>query len=170
MIGIPDRTEASPESFTYIDRITDSDIISVLETQLPETVALLRGISEERSLYRYAPGKWSIREAWNHVNDAERILTFRAVWFARGYEAPLPGFDQDIAVRAAGADATPWSRHVDEFEHVRLATLALFRNLPAQAWHRDGVANENRVTVRALAYIVAGHLAHHVAGLRERYL
>jgi hypothetical protein len=169
MIGIPDRTEASPESFTYIDRINDGDILRVLESQRTETMALLRGVSEDRSLFRYAPGKWSIRELWNHVNDAERILTYRALWFARGYDAPLPGFDQDIAVGRAQADQIPWSRHVDEFGHIRLATLALFQNLPAEAWHKVGIANESRVTVRALAYVVAGHLAHHVTILRDQY-
>jgi hypothetical protein len=170
MIGLPDRTEAAPDYFTYIDRITDGDITGVLDKQMHEAMAILRGISEERSLYRYAPGKWSIREAWSHVNDAERVFTFRALWFARGYETPLPSYEQDIAAEAAQAHRIPWTRHIDEFSHIRLATLDLFRNLPADAWHRQGTASGNRVSVRALAYIAAGHAAHHLAILRERYL
>jgi hypothetical protein len=170
MIGIPHRTEAAPHFFTYIDRISDADITRVLETQKRETTEFLRGISEERSLHRYAAGKWSIREAWNHVNDLERVFTFRALWFARGFKAPLESFEQDIAVPTAQADAIPWARHIDEFEHIRCATIDFFRNLPAEAWHRHGTASGNTVTARALAYIAAGHADHHLTILKERYL
>jgi hypothetical protein len=169
-IGIPERTEASEYYFNYIDHITSGDILSVLESQLEETTGVLRGISEEKSLYRYAPDKWSIREAWNHVNDAERVFVSRALWFARGFDSPLPSFEQDIAVRTAGAGAIPWARHVEEFRQIRLATLPFFRNLPGEAWKRTGTASGNAFTVRAMAYIVAGHTAHHTAVLRERYL
>jgi DinB superfamily len=170
MIGLPERTEAAEYYFKYIGRITSNDITSVLETQADETAAFLRGISEEKSLYRYAPGKWSIRQAWNHVNDSERAFIFRALWFARGFESPLPSYDQEIAVAAAGADEVPWARHVEEFRQIRLGTVAFFRNLPAEAWKRSGTASGNLFTVRALAYIVAGHTVHHMAILRERYL
>jgi hypothetical protein len=170
MLGIPERTEATPYYFNYIDRITSSDITGVLESQLDETTAFLRGISEEKSLYRYAPGKWSIRQAWNHVNDAERVYVSRALWFARGYESPLPSFEGEIAVGAAQADAIEWVRHMDEFRQIRLATVAFFRNLPVEAWKRSGTASGNPFTVRALAYIVAGHTVHHATILRERYL
>jgi hypothetical protein len=170
MIGLPERTEAAEYYFKYIDRITSNDITSVLETQAEETTAFLHGISEEKSLYRYAPGKWSIRQAWNHVNDSERAFIFRALWFARGFESPLPGYEQEIAVAAAGADEVPWARHVDEFHQIRLSTVAFFRSLPAEAWKRSGTASGNLFTVRALAYIVAGHAVHHMAILRERYL
>src|SRR5215475_2590136 len=121
LIGIPERTEASEYYFNYIDRITSGDILSVLESQLEETTGVLRGISEEKSLYRYAPDKWSIREAWNHVNDAERVFVSRALWFARGFDSPLPSFEQDIAVRAAQSDSVPWAEHVHEFLQIRLA-------------------------------------------------
>jgi hypothetical protein len=170
MIGLPERTEAAEYYFTYIDRITSPDIVSVLETQADETAAFLSGISEEKSLYRYAPNKWSIRQAWNHVNDAERVFVYRALWFARGFESPLPSFEQEIAVRGAQADAIEWSRHVEEFRQIRRATLAFFRNLPPEAWKRSGTASGNPFTVHALAYIVAGHVVHHMGILRERYL
>jgi hypothetical protein len=170
MIGPPERDEAAPYYFTYIDRITSNDIHDVLESQAEETTSFLRGISEENSLYLYAPGKWSIRQMWNHVNDAERVFVSRALWFARGFETPLPSFDQDIAVGAAAADAIEWARHVDEFQQIRVATLAFFRNLPADAWQRRGTASGNAFTVRALAYIVAGHTVHHQTILGERHL
>jgi uncharacterized damage-inducible protein DinB len=174
MIGRPERTEAAPYYFTYIDQIIgndgDGDILGILETQTDVTTAFLRDISEEKSLYRYAPGKWSIRQTWSHVNDAERIFVSRALWFARGFEAPLPSFDQEVAVAAAGADTVKWASHVEEFRQIRMATVALFRNLPADAWLRRGTASGNVVSVRALAYLVAGHAVHHMTVLRERYL
>jgi hypothetical protein len=98
------------------------------------------------------------------------VFTFRALWFARRFDSPLPSFDQDVAVSTAGADSRPWQSHRDEFSAVRRATLELFRNLPSDAWMRRGVASGNPFTVRALAYITAGHVAHHNRILRERYL
>ena len=170
MIGIPERTEAAPYYFTYIDRITTPDILGRLESQLNEVTTFLRGIAEEKSLYRYAPGKWSMREALSHLNDCERMFVFRAFWFARKFDTALPSFDQDVAVAGANADQIPWSQHVDEFQQVRRATLPFFRNLSEDAWKRTGIASGNPFTVRALAYIAAGHVDHHVAILRERYL
>jgi len=170
MIGLPERTEAASYYFTYIDRVTEPNIVARLESQHDQILALLRGISEEKSLHRYAPGKWSIREAWGHVNDTERVFLHRALWFARGFETPLASFDQEIAVQGAQSDKIDWAAHVEEFRTIRLGTLTFFRNLPADAWMRSGIASDNRVTVRALAFIIAGHVAHHEAILRERYL
>lgn len=169
MIGRPQPNEAAPYYFGYINRITADDIVGALKTQLDETLPFLRGISEGQSLHRYAPDKWSIRQMWNHVNDTERVFVFRTLWFARGHDSALPSFEQDIAVRAGKADDCPWTRHVEEFREVRLATLSFFRNLPEEAWMRSGVASGNPFTVRACAYIVAGHVAHHAAVLREKY-
>ena len=169
-IAVPDKTEAAEYYFTYINQVPPGDIGRVLETQRSETLALLRGVSEERSLHRYAPDKWSMREVVSHLNDAERLFTFRALWFARGFDSPMASFDQNIAIASAGAGARSWSSHVDEFAAVRGATLHLFEHMPADAWERRGIASDNPVTVRALAYITAGHVAHHVRILRERYL
>ena len=167
----PDRTEAAEYYFTYIDQVPgDGDISRILESQSTETLALLRGIPEERSSHRYAPGKWSIRQVVSHLNDTERMFVFRALWFARGFDSPLPSFDQDIAIAAAGADARSLSSHAEEFRAVRAASVTFFQNLPADAWTRRGVASGNPFSVRALAYIAAGHVAHHVRILRERYL
>ncbi len=170
MIGRPQPTEAASYYSTYIDRVTSDDIVSVLATQLDETVAFLSAISEEQSLKRYAPDKWSMRELLGHVNDGERVFMYRAMWFARGFEDPLPSFDQKIGFKAAGSDNVSWSNHIDEFRAIRSSTVAFCRNLPADAWLRSGVASDSPVTVRALVYIVAGHVSHHVNVLRERYL
>ena len=170
MIARPQPNEAASYYSTYIDRVTSDDIVAVLTTQLDETKAFLSAISEEQSLHRYAPDKWSMRELLGHVNDTERVFMFRAVWFARGFEDPLPSFDQEIGFKAAESDKVSWASHIEEFRAIRLSTLAFFRNLPGEAWLRSGVASGNSVTVRALAYIVAGHVSHHVSVLRERYL
>jgi hypothetical protein len=168
---LPDRTEAAEYFFTYIDRVPrDADVLRVLEDQLPETLKLLEGISEERSLYRYAPGKWSFRETLSHINDTERMFTFRAMWFARGLESPLPSFDQDAALAGAFAEERPWREHLDEFRVVRAASLALFRSIRDDVWSRRGIASGNPFSVRALAYITAGHVAHHNILFKERYL
>lgn len=170
MIGRPDNSEAAAYYFTYIDLVEGDDVEAVLASQLNEFSALFSGISEEKSLHRYAPEKWSIRQLLNHVTDTERAFAFRALWFARGFDTPLPSYDQDIAAAGAEADRVPWAAHVEEFRRVRLSTVALFASLPPEAWIRRGIASDKPFTVRALAYIVAGHLSHHIKILRERYL
>lgn len=166
----PQPNEFASYYSTYVDRVTREDIVPVLTEQLDEALAFLSEISEEQSLQRYAPDKWSRRELLGHVNDTERVFMFRALWFARGFEDPLPSFDQEIGFKAAGSDKVTWANHVDEFRAIRSATLSFFRNLPDEAWSRSGIASDSSVTVRALAYIVAGHVSHHLAILRERYV
>jgi hypothetical protein len=170
MAAIVDRTETADYYFRYIDQVGEGDICRILEAQFPETLTLLRSISDAKSLYRYAPGKWSIRETVSHLNDTERLIVSRAFWFARGFEDPLPSFDQNQAIATAGADERSWTSHLEEFRAVRAATLTFFQNLPADAWSRRGIASGNPFTVRALAYIAAGHVTHHVKILRERYM
>jgi hypothetical protein len=170
MTGRPDPSEAAAYYFTYIDQVASVDIRSVLGSQAQELLPLFSEISEQRSLHRYAPDKWSLRQVLNHVNDTERAFAFRALWFARGFEAPLPSYDQNVAAAGADADRIPWAAHVEEFQSVREATISLFDNLPAEAWMRSGIASDNRFTVRALAYIIAGHVAHHARIIRERYM
>jgi hypothetical protein len=171
IVAPPDRTEAAEYYFKYIDQVDPADdICRILERQLDETVQAMSAIADERSLHRYAPDKWSIREVLSHLNDTERLFVFRAMWFARGFDSPLPSFEQDVAISTAGADERSWSSHIDEFRAVRAATLAFFQNLPADAWARRGVASGNPFTVRALAYIAAGHVTHHLRVVRERYL
>jgi len=170
IIGPPDKSEAAEYYTKYIEQVPAGDIRQVLSAQLADLTSLYSDISEERSTRRYAPDKWTIRQVASHISDSERVFSFRAFWFARGYDAPMPSFDQDVAIKVAGADERSWQSHVDEFRAVRSTTLALFNSLPADAWARRGVASDNPVTVRALAYIVAGHAAHHARILREKYL
>jgi hypothetical protein len=170
MIGRPAPNEAAPYYFGYINRVSGDDILRTLQSQLDETLPFLRGITEEKSLYRYAPEKWSIRQMWGHVNDTERVFLMRALWFARKFETALPSFDQEIAVANANSDEVPWARHVEEFREIRLATISFFRNLPEEAWTRTGTASGNPFSVRACAFIVAGHVTHHAGVLHEKYL
>src|SRR4030095_15177364 len=171
MKGRPQSEEAAPYYFTYINQVVgDGDIVEIVERQLDDSLALFSTISEEQSLYRYAPEKWSVRQLLNHVTATERATAFRAFWFARGFETPLPSYDQDIAAAGAEADTVSWAKHVEEFGTVRRSTITLFRNMPSGAWMRSGIASDNPFTVRALAFIIAGHLAHHITILRERYL
>lgn len=166
----PERSEAKDYYWKYIDRVQDGDICAALERLGGETVALLRTISDVQSLHRYAEDKWSIREAAGHVNDCERLFLSRAFWFARGFTSELPSFDQEVAVAASGATEQPWASLIDEFATVRAATLSFFRNLPEEAWTKTGVASGNPFTVRALAYLIAGHADYHNEVLRDRYL
>lgn len=169
MRGRPAPEEVPPGLVGYVGEVASDDVLAVLETQFSEVPPLLRGISEERSLFRYAEGKWSIRESWAHVSDTERIFTYRALRIGRGDETPLPGFEQDDYVKTAGSDALSWASHVDEWIAVRAATLALFRGFPPEAWTRFGTSSGKRVSMRALAFGTAGHVQHHLDLLRNAY-
>lgn len=168
--GFPKPEEAAAYYSRYISRIAGDDIVQILDDQRHEAAAFLNAISEEQSLHRYAPEKWSIRGVLSHVNDTERVFVYRAFWFARGLPGPLPSFDQELSAPKAGADRVSWACHVEDFRAVRLATVSLLHNLAPEAWNRSGVASDNPCSVRALAYITAGHLVHHLAIIRERYL
>ncbi len=170
MIGRPQESEAATFYWKYIDKVRGDDPIAALELQLGAASALFSGISEERSLFRYAPEKWSIRQALNHVTDMERVFAYRALWFGRGFTGALESFDENAGEAAAHADRVSWAAHVEEFRQVRRATISLFRNMPDEAWSRSGVANGNLISVRSLAFLAAGHAEHHLALLRERYL
>ena len=170
MIARPQDAEVAPYYFLYINQVTGDDPIAAIENQLAESQALFAKISEEKSLHRYAPDKWSIRQVLNHVTDTQRAFAFRTLWFARGFDIPLPSYDQNIAATGAEADRISWAAHVEEFRAVRLSTISLFKNMPSHAWTRSGIASGNPFTVRALAYIIPGHVAHHPTLLRERYL
>src|SRR5580704_16512774 len=123
-MSLPQRTEAEPHYFTYIDLISGDDILQTMNVQLDDTAALLVGVSEEKSLHRYAPDKWSVRQVISHVNDTERVFAFRALWFARGFSDPLPSFDQNIASKTARADDHPLASYSEEFRNIREATLS----------------------------------------------
>lgn len=171
MTGKPDRSEAAEYHFGYIDKVASNDILPYLDQQTEELLGLFAGINEEQSQSRYEPGKWTLREALGHINDTERVFCFRCFWIARaGGESPLPGFDQDVFAAHAGSDARSWASHVEEFRVIRASTMAMLKSLPAEAWSRAGTVSDYRITVRALAYMVAGHAEHHRRILVEKYL
>jgi hypothetical protein len=165
----PATTEYASYYEKYVSKVPDGDVVETLATQLDETLAVLRAISEERGTHRYAPDKWSIKEVVGHIIDTERIFADRALRFARNDPTPLPGYEQDPYIENASFDSCALADLVDEFEHVRRGNILMFRNLSPEAWLRQGIASENPVTVRALAYILAGHERHHMLVLRERY-
>ena len=166
----PEVGEYAPYYEKYIALTREGDVIEILERQAAETLALLRGLSEEQGAARYEPGKWSVKEVVGHIIDGERVFAYRALRFARGDRTPLPGFEQDDYVRGGNFEARTFKDLIDEFEHVRRATVALLRPLGEEEWRRTGTASDNEVSVRALAHIIAGHEAHHMRILRERYL
>ncbi|HEU4571035.1 MAG TPA: DinB family protein [Gemmatimonadales bacterium] len=165
----PEASEFAPFYAGYVSKVPDGEILKVLETQLREVRTLLSSLPEGRGNHRYAEGKWSIKEVVGHLCDAERIFAYRALRFARADQTPLAGFDENAYVPPARFDTRTVASLVDEFVRVRNATIALFGTFDAEAGARKGPANGKEVTVRALAWIIAGHAAHHVAVLRERY-
>lgn len=170
MIPRPDASEFLAYYAKYTDRVPDGDLLQTLRAQLDDTLALVRGLDESQGGHRYAPGKWTIREVLAHIIDAERIFAYRALRIARGDATPLPGFDENAYAENAGAESRTLADLADEFEHVRLGNLAMLRALDDEALARAGTASGGPVSVRALAWIIAGHELHHVALLRERYL
>ena len=169
-MNTPDSSEYAPYYGRYVQLVSEPDIVGVLANQIHATSAELRAISEVKAGSRYAPGKWSIKEVLGHMIDTERIFAYRALRFARGDQNPLAGFEQDDYVRMAGFDGCRFHDLVDEFELVRRANVMMFGHLDAEAWARRGVASGHEITVRALAYVIAGHERHHMKVLRERYL
>lgn len=165
----PNAGDAPDSLFSYINRVPEGDLGEILKAQLQEVTARFSAMAEDDSLYRYAPGKWSIRQILSHINDCERLFTFRAFWFARGFDSPLPGFEQEVAAAGAEADSLGLQSHISDFRSVRMATLSFVEGLRAESWDRRGVAGESPITVRALLYVAAGHVMHHLAILKERY-
>lgn len=153
----------------YIALVPDGDVVATLERQIADTVALLRDFGEARAGHRYAPDKWSVRQVVGHLSDAERMFVYRATAFARGEQQPLPGFDENAYVAEGGFDARTLASVTEEFRSVRGATVTLLRGLDEAAWSHRGVANGNPISVRALAWIIAGHELHHGNILKERY-
>ncbi|HEV7838878.1 MAG TPA: DinB family protein [Gemmatimonadaceae bacterium] len=154
----------------YISLVPNGDVVSTLAAQMKETQAVLRGMPASKATYRYAPGKWSLNEMLGHMIDAERIFSVRALRFARNDPTPLPGFEQDDYVRGASFDAYALRDLAAELESVRVSTIFFYKHLEEDAWLRRGTASGATVTVRALAYITAGHELHHRQILRERYV
>jgi uncharacterized damage-inducible protein DinB len=164
----PEQSEYAPSYHAYISLVPPGDILAQLETHLAETLALLSGLTESEAEKHHAPYTWSVKDVVGHLIDSERIFGVRALRFARQDAKELPGFDENDYADRAHSDARVLADILQEFAHVRKSHLGFFRSLPAEAWGRRGVANGNSVTVRALAYIIAGHERHHVNILRKR--
>ncbi len=164
----PSASEHAPHHLQYIDLVT-GPVLDTLRKQLPEIERLAGRISEDRAGYRYQPGKWSIREVVGHLSDAERVYGYRAMAIARNDGNALPKYDPDGYVAAAGFEQRTVASLVAEMLAVRRGTLGFFENLPAEAWSRRGVMGGNPLSVRALAFIAAGHVTRHLSILQERY-
>jgi uncharacterized damage-inducible protein DinB len=169
MIDRPPETEYASFYAGYVALVTEGDILSVLEGQVGEMRRLLGSLPAGRETYRYAEGKWSLREVLGHVVDAERIFGHRAFCLSRGEQAALPSFDQNQYVAAARSDSIALRDLLDELSLVRQSNLAVLRRLDAREWSRVGIASGAAVSVRALAFIMAGHPRHHLKVLQERY-
>ena len=167
----PAADEFVPAFAYYVAEIReDEDVLAVLTGQLYEALSRLRGLPASRGDYRYAPGKWTIKDVVGHLSDTERVFAGRALWIARGERTPQPGYDDQSWVAETGAERRTLADMIEEWGYVRRATLALLQPLAPEAWQRRGLAGDGPITVRALAYVIAGHTRHHLRVLEARYL
>jgi hypothetical protein len=166
----PDSTEYAPYFDKYISLAPEGEILERLGVQIESTLSLIRGLSAAQGDHRYAPDKWSVKEVIGHLIDTERIFAYRALRFARNDATPLPGFDENAFVANADFGSRSLADLAEEFECTRRSNVYLFKNLDLGASLRRGVSNNNELSVRAIAYIIAGHELHHVGILRTRYL
>lgn len=170
MFSRPEIDEFSPFYFTYVSLISDGNIVSILNNQLEDITLLLTNITEEQGQFRYAPEKWSLKEVIGHMIDTERIMAYRLLCISRGEKASLPGFDEKMYAVNASFHHQPVKQLQEHLKIVRESTVALLESLDAESWIRKGWANNSEVTVRALAYIIAGHAMHHFNIIKERYI
>ena len=168
-IGRPEASEYAPYYERYIGLVSGTDIVGTLESQRRQMLLLLSGREESEGDFRYAPDKWSAKEVIGHVCDSERIFAYRALRISRGDRTPIEGFEQDDYVRNSPVGNRPLAEVIEDYIAVRRATLTLLRNLDETAWMRRGIANKNEVSVRAVAYLLAGHELHHRRILEEKY-
>ena len=164
---LPD--ESAPFYHGYIAKVPSDNIGAQLEQQLSELERLLSGMTDSQALYRYAEGKWSIKQILGHLGDTERIFGYRLLRIARGDATPLAGFDENAYVPVGSFDRRPVATLMAELRAVRLSTVALIEGLPEESWTSRGQANGMPISASALAYIIVGHTAHHVGVLRDRY-
>jgi hypothetical protein len=166
----PQPGEYAPYCDRYISLVPGNNVLAALDEQRRQMLLLLSGRTEADGEIRYAPDKWSLKEVLGHINDGERILSYRALRISRGDATPIEGYEQDDYVRNSPFARRLLADLIEDYIAVRRATVSLFRNLDEAAWTRRGVANKNEVTVRALAYIIAGHELHHRRIIEEKYL
>jgi hypothetical protein len=165
----PSASDYAPAHAGYVALVPEEDVLSAIEQQSSVTQKLLSALDDAKAGYRYAEGKWSIKEVLGHVGDAERILGYRALAVARGEAKPLPGFDEAEYARNAHFDNWKIGDLLEQYALVRRTTIVFLRNLPEDAWDRRGIANGYEVSVRGMAYVILGHERHHLQILRDRY-
>lgn len=170
MIPRPSAGHFAPFYAGYIDRVGDEDVLALLEEEFEPTVAMFRELREEQLLFRYAPGKWSVKQLLGHLIDSERVFQYRALRFARADQTPLPGFEENDYAEQGDFDARPIEELLAEFTAVRQSSLTLLRGFSPEMFERTGIANGNVMSVAAIAWVMVGHQRHHLVVLRERYL
>ncbi|HET6722696.1 MAG TPA: DinB family protein [Chitinophagaceae bacterium] len=160
-----------PEFFHgYINKVKEDELMSALAKSTSELFMLLKSIPAEKHDYRYADGKWSVKEVVQHMIDGERVFTYRALRFARKDDTPLPGFDENLFAQTAKADKRKWNDLVEEFSALRKASEAMFASFDNEQLEAEGVASESSIYVLGIGYVVAGHVNHHCRIIKERYL
>lgn len=171
VVAAPQESEYAAFYSTYISLVRNSsDILGTLRQQAEETRTIFSALSDEQGNFRYAPDKWTIKQMFGHMIDTERVFSYRALRIARNDATPLEGFEQDDYVRYGPHANSRMANLLEEYDAVRKASVCLFRDLAPEAWDRRGTANKNTVSVRALAYILAGHEKHHHGVLKQKYL
>ncbi len=166
----PVEGEYLPYQLNYIKRVPEGDMIRILRDDITETANFLKDLPAEKQNYRYAEGKWTIKEILQHLIDTERIMCYRALTFARNDKTELPGFEQDDYVRDGNANELDFREMVDEYVAVRNATIYMFKSFNDELLTRSGIANKGSVKVKSFAYVIAGHELHHMAIIREKYM
>jgi uncharacterized damage-inducible protein DinB len=165
----PAADESAPFYHGYIEKVHGEQVGEYLTAQLGEVERLLAPLDDAAARFRYAPDKWSVKEVLGHLCDTERIFAYRLLRIGRADATPLPGFDENAFVPPADFDARPLAELLREFQAIRASTIALAEGLPSAAWERRGQASGKSITTRALAYIMVGHVTHHLGVLRDRY-
>lgn len=166
----PEKTEYAEYYDRYVSLVEETDIVNAMQKQLEAVSAAFSQIAEDKGLYAYEEGKWTIKELLGHLIDGERIFAYRAFRFSRADETPLPGFDQDPYIENGNYNAVKLADLLEELVLLRKSNLHFLKNLSENAWDNVGVASDNPITVRALAYCMVGHITHHVKILKDRYL
>jgi hypothetical protein len=166
----PQPAEFDPYYQKYISLVPEEEIIPALTGQIDDLSKLFENVSEEIGTFAYAEGKWSVKEVLSHLIDGERMFAYRALRVARGDKTPIEGFEQDGYIENSHANRRPLAELIREFDLLREANVIFFSNLESADWVRTGTANNVEISVRSLAWIMVGHVRHHVAILRERYL
>lgn len=166
----PKQDEYNPFYEAYIGIVPEGEVGDMLRDAEAKTLELFAGLTEEQANYRYAPGKWSLKEVLGHINDNERVMAYRLLRIARGDQTPLPGYDQDVLVANAGFAERSLASLVAEYQTIRQSTLPLVDNLTAEAWAQMGNMSDHPVSARAIGYILVGHERHHIEVIKQRYL